>query len=136
MNKVHYSSKNHEWETPQDLFDRLHKIYFFDTDVCATYENAKLATFYTIEDDALNRSWKGSRCWMNPPYGREIGKWIEKAATGGGRHCCGLTSRAHRHKMVPSVYIQESGSSLPQRSIEVWWFKEFCPFSKYDCNFQ
>ena len=23
----------------------------------------------------------GYNCWCNPPYGREIGKWVEKAAT-------------------------------------------------------
>jgi site-specific DNA-methyltransferase (adenine-specific) len=38
----------------------------------------------TQEDDALTQSWdiaseKGTRVFMNPPYGREIGKWVKKA---------------------------------------------------------
>ena len=28
--------------------------------------------------DGLRQEWKGV-CWMNPPYGREIGKWVRKA---------------------------------------------------------
>ena len=28
--------------------------------------------------DGLKQEWKGV-CWCNPPYGREIGKWVEKA---------------------------------------------------------
>ena len=36
MNKVMYSSKSDEWETPQELFNRLDTEYHFDRDVCAT----------------------------------------------------------------------------------------------------
>jgi phage N-6-adenine-methyltransferase len=82
---VHFSSATDEWETPQDLFDRLNKEFDLTVDVCATKENTKLPHFYTKAMDGLSYDWKnfGGRCWMNPPYGREIGKWVEKAATGG-----------------------------------------------------
>lgn len=76
--KVHYSSKSDSWETPQDLFDDLNEKYHFDIDVCATRENAKCEKFYSIEDNGLEKEWKGV-CWMNPPYGRQIGKFIKKA---------------------------------------------------------
>jgi phage N-6-adenine-methyltransferase len=46
--------------------------------VCATAENAKCSRYFTIEDDGLAQEWRG-RCWMNPPYGREIGAWMAKA---------------------------------------------------------
>jgi len=75
---VHYSSKSSEWETPQDLFDKLNYEFGFTLDVCATNENTKCPNWYTIEDDALKQPWSGT-CWMNPPYGREIGKWLAKA---------------------------------------------------------
>ena len=75
---IHFSSKLYEWETPQELFDKYDKIYKFDLDVCATPENAKCKKFFTKEDDGLSQKWFGS-CWMNPPYGREISKWIKKA---------------------------------------------------------
>lgn len=78
MNAGMYSSQTCEWETPQDLFDRLDAIYHFETDVCATAENAKVAKYYDRETDGLKQTWTGV-CWMNPPYGREIGKWMHKA---------------------------------------------------------
>ena len=52
--------------------------FYFDLDVCASDENAKCSKYFTEEDDALSKDWKGV-CWMNPPYGRQISKWIEKA---------------------------------------------------------
>jgi len=79
MNKVHYSSKTIVWETPQDLFNDLDKVYNFETDVCALKENAKCKKFYSPLVDGLKQEWKGI-CWMNPPYGREIGEWIKKAS--------------------------------------------------------
>lgn len=71
-------AKTVEWQTPQDLFERLDAKYRFDLDVCATAENAKCDRFYTREDDGLAQPWDG-RCWCNPPYGREIAKWVKKA---------------------------------------------------------
>ena len=49
-----------------------------DLDVCATAANAKCARYFTPEVDGLQRRWRG-RCWMNPPYGRNLGLWIRKA---------------------------------------------------------
>lgn len=71
-------SKTCEWGTPQDLFDKLNGEFNFTLDVCATKENAKCKRFYAKVDDGLTKEWSGS-CWMNPPYGKEIGKWMEKA---------------------------------------------------------
>lgn len=73
-----YSSSTCEWETPQALFDRLDAAYHFECDVCATAENAKCAKYYDRETDGLKQTWTGV-CYMNPPYGREIGKWMHKA---------------------------------------------------------
>lgn len=76
---VHFSSKTNEWATPKDLFARLNDEFKFTLDPCATPENAKCAKFFTKEDDGLKQSWEGERVFCNPPYGREIGKWVEKA---------------------------------------------------------
>jgi len=73
-----FSSKTDLWSTPQDFFDKVSREFDFTTDVCATSENAKCNRFFSIEDDGLSQVWDGT-CWMNPPYGREIGKWVEKA---------------------------------------------------------
>jgi len=77
---VMFSSKTDMWATPQDLFDKLNAEFGFETDVCAIASNAKCKNYYTPEIDGLKQEWTGN-CWCNPPYGREIGKWVEKAAT-------------------------------------------------------
>ena len=73
-----YSSQTDMWETPQDLFDDLDREFHFDLDVCAIPENAKCKKFYTPEQDGLSQPWDGI-CWCNPPYGRDIGKWVRRA---------------------------------------------------------
>ncbi|EJD91174.1 DNA N-6-adenine-methyltransferase [Staphylococcus epidermidis] len=77
--EVHYSSKSNEWATPQKLFDELDKEFNFTLDPCATDENAKCNKHFTIEDDGLSKDWSKDVVFMNPPYGREIKKWIKKA---------------------------------------------------------
>lgn len=76
---VHFLSHRHDWETPQFLFDGLNAEFRFELDVCAAVENAKCKEFLSVEDDGLSCSWEGKVCWMNPPYGRDISRWMEKA---------------------------------------------------------
>lgn len=78
INKGLFTSTTDLWETPQDFFDVLHSEFNFETDVCALPENAKCETFFSPDDDGLSQNW-GGICWMNPPYGRDIGKWVKKA---------------------------------------------------------
>lgn len=73
-----FSSVTDEWPTPQAFFDRLNRRYEFTLDPCATAENAKCALFYTREDDGLAQDWGTHRVFCNPPYGREIGRWVRK----------------------------------------------------------
>lgn len=73
-----FSSKSDEWETPQELFDQLDKEFNFTLDPCATSLNAKCKKYYTKKENGLNISWRGERVFCNPPYGREIGKWVKK----------------------------------------------------------
>jgi len=75
---VHFSSATDLWATPQDFFDRMHERFGFTLDVCATPDNAKCPRFFTQAEDGLAQDWTGT-CWMNPPYGREIGRWMRKA---------------------------------------------------------
>lgn len=75
-----YSSNKTDWQTPPDIFEPLHREFDFTIDAAASAENALCARYWTIEDDALSKSWAGERVWCNPPYGREQVDWIEKAA--------------------------------------------------------
>lgn len=80
MNKdLMFSSATDLWATPQSFFDVLNTEFGFELDVCALPENAKCKKYYTPEDNGLVQPWEGA-CWCNPPYGREIGKWVQKAA--------------------------------------------------------
>ena len=76
--EVHYGSKKHTWETPQDFFNKLNEIFNFNLDSCAETGTAKCSNFYTKEDDALTKDWEGV-VWCNPPYGREQAKFVLKA---------------------------------------------------------
>jgi len=76
---VHFSSESDEWETPQEFFDGLNEEFGFSLDPCATAENTKCERFYDKSSNGLAMSWEGEVVFMNPPYGREIGKWIRKA---------------------------------------------------------
>ncbi len=72
------SSNTDLWETPQWFFNELNNEFLFTLDCCATQENHKCDNYYSPETDGLKQEWIG-RIWMNPPYGREIGKWVKKA---------------------------------------------------------
>lgn len=74
-----FSSATDEWATPQGFFDELNEEFRFTLDPAASEENHKCETFFTKEQNGLNRSWGSYTVFCNPPYGREIGKWVQKA---------------------------------------------------------
>lgn len=78
INKGLFSSATDLWSTPQYLFDILDKEFNFNLDVCADKDNAKCDKYFDKAQDGLQQEWTGT-VWMNPPYGREIGRWIKKA---------------------------------------------------------
>jgi site-specific DNA-methyltransferase (adenine-specific) len=91
-----------DWETPPEIFDPLNAEFRFSLDVCATLATTKCISHYSPTDDALSRPWVNAcegfkhRCWMNPPYGRQIGKWVKKAyeeSSLGGVVVCLLPAR-------------------------------------------
>lgn len=72
-----FSSKTDMHATPQDFFDEQNAKYRFTLDACASKENAKCSNYFTEKVDGLKQPWTGV-VWCNPPYGREISKWIQK----------------------------------------------------------
>ena len=77
--KVMFSSNSNEWRTPQDFYDKLDRTFQFDLDPCATHQSAKCEKHFTEEDNGLTQDWSGHKVFMNPPYGRGIDKWLNKA---------------------------------------------------------
>ena len=93
MSLVGFHARNHRQQTGKrgadpkvddrattpEVFDPLHERFGFTVDVAAATHNAKLARFFSIEDDGLAQPWGGGeRVWCNPPYSN-IGPWIQKA---------------------------------------------------------
>lgn len=78
MNKVLFSSERMDWETPNELFLELNKEFSFTLDAASSHENAKCERHYTEKEDGLSQNWGGETVWCNPPYGKELPKWIKK----------------------------------------------------------
>lgn len=87
-------NERQDFETPPDLFNLITERYGpFDIDVCANNVNTKVPhKYYSPIQDALSQEWSG-RCYMNPPYGHDIHKWVKKASEANAYVVCLLPSR-------------------------------------------
>ena len=65
---VHFSSQKMDWKTPKAVYQTLDAEFQFDHDPCPPK--------YTV--DGLTSEW-GKCNYVNPPYGRELAKWIKKS---------------------------------------------------------
>jgi phage N-6-adenine-methyltransferase len=125
---IHTSSKSDEWETPQGLFDELNCKFSFTLDVCAREYNAKCKKFFTIQDDGLSQDWSKDISFMNPPYGRTIGKWVKKAfeeAQKGGVVVCLLPSRTdtrwwHEYVLKGEIRYLKGRLKMVNRTFPSW----------------
>lgn len=79
VSPVMFTSQTDDWGTPIELFRGLDYEFGFELDVAASANNAKCDRYFSIEDDGLSQTWAPAVCWMNPPYGRTIRRWVEKA---------------------------------------------------------
>ena len=68
INRGLFTSNSIHWKTPEILFTALDQEFHFNYDPCPLYST----------EDKLNTQW-GTSTFMNPPYGREIIKWVAKA---------------------------------------------------------
>jgi|ERR1035437_2232042 hypothetical protein len=68
MNRALFTSARGDWKTPKAVYQTLDAEFHFDFDPCPSKP-----TF-----NGLEIQW-GDVNFVNPPYGREIGKWISKA---------------------------------------------------------
>lgn len=78
LNSGMFSSSTDMWSTPQEFFDVLDAEFHFTLDPCATSENHKCAKYFTPQEDGLAQDWSGNVVFCNPPYGKEISKWVRK----------------------------------------------------------
>lgn len=110
-NELFFSKKSDEWSTPQILFDNLNKEFNFNLDVAATKENAKCKYFYTINDNALLKSWIGI-CFCNPPYSK----------------CNEFVKKAYEEKMKNNA--NKVVLLLPARTDTKWFHEYVLPYAE------
>ena len=112
MNDGMMSSNRGDWETPRALFERLNAEFEFGLDAAALSHNACCAEYLGPNHadperrDGLVVEWATTdlaSVWVNPPYGRSIGAWVQKASTEG------LSRRVV--------------ALLPARTDTQWWHK-------------
>lgn len=97
-----------DWATPPVVFEIISVAFGgFTLDPCASAQNAKCRKFFTIDDDGLAQSWAGERCFVNPPYGKELPLWAEKGV------------REFKENGTESVFL------IPPR-VGTPWFQDFC----------
>lgn len=92
---IHFSSQRLDWRTPHSVYQILDAEFHFDHDPCPVAPTV----------DGLTAVW-GDRNFVNPPYGRELMKWVRK---GYAEHRCG--------KLV--VFL------IPSRTDTSWWH-DYC----------
>lgn len=78
---VHNSGEN-EWYTPLVFLDAarevLGKIDLDPASCEVAQKNVKAKQFYSVDDDGLTKTWKGS-VYMNPPYSKDLcSKFVTK----------------------------------------------------------
>lgn len=118
--EVHFSSDKMDWETPDNLFQHWNHQYNFTLDVCARKDNTKCRKYYSPEKNGLKQRWRGN-CWMNPPYGRELKLWVEKAhrESMSGKCCvvCLLPARTDTKMFHQFIWNKEEGK--PYNGVQV-----------------
>lgn len=91
-----------DWTTPPAVFAELDAEFGFTLDPCSSDENALCVKHYTLADDGLRQRWAPERVYMNPPYGREVGKWVRKA---------------HDEALLGALVV----GLVPSRTDTAWW---------------
>lgn len=101
------SSMTVEWATPATLFRVLHAEFKFALDISPMDGHAIHEDVLDFDGDGLAaKEWAPGPVWMNPPYGRGIGRWIE---------------RAHRESQRGVTVV----ALLPARTDTSWWH-DYC----------
>ena len=72
---VHFLSQRTDWKTPKALRQELEKEFGTLEDVCPPNH----------KKDMLQEDWP-ENAFCNPPYGRQIGRWVSKAVVE-AQHC-------------------------------------------------
>lgn len=107
MQKVMFSSQRGNYVTPDDLAKLLVEEFNLTLDVCVDEESKCLYSY--PGKIGLTEDWTGYNCWMNPPYGRSITRWVMKA----------------QHEMILHKVL--TVALLPSRTDTAWFWNYVLP---------
>ena len=80
--------KTHEWTTPPELFRVLNAEFGFMLDAAASDDNHLCPFYLTEKEDGLVANWWSfESVFCNPPYGTQIGRWVEKGYNEARKDC-------------------------------------------------
>lgn len=107
---VMFSSENLKWATPPSLVADLATVFDFTFDLAADTNNV-CERFLTKKDNFLTYPMAKlfGINWLNPPYGRGIGSFLDKAHAG-----------AHNGQFTTIALV-------PARTDTAWWFRNATP---------
>ena len=88
-----FTSERLDWQTPVAVYKKLNAEFHFDCDPCPPNNLF----------NGLSMEWGGSN-FVNPPYGREIPGWIDKAI--------------EEHRKGKSIVLL-----VPSRTDTKWWHR-------------
>lgn len=91
------------WLTPPEI---IRALGTFDLDPCAAPDQPwpTARQHWSLPMDGLRPPWNG-RVWLNPPYGRAVGDWLQKLAD----HGCGTAlvfARTETSWFFPLVFTR------------------------------
>lgn len=95
------------WLTPKHILDALGQ---FDLDPCSAPDPhlwPTAAEHYTLPTDGLTEPWHG-RVWLNPPYGMQAWKWLDRLAAH-GQGTALIFARTETAGFVEQVWGKASG---------------------------
>jgi len=121
------TSKKGDYGTPRDFYERLDADFGpFTVDLAAHEQNYKHIRYYSPRHDSLSQDWRGETGFLNPPYGRGIALWLQKAREAAiyGRaiivqvlparvgtawwRACVMSADGEGGKLLSSVYVPET----------------------------
>lgn len=146
---VHFSSETPQWNTPDHIVKLVKEVLNeIDLDPCSSggeEPSVSAKKHYVEEDDGLSHPWSGT-VYMNPPYGKEIGNWVERLCSecelGNVEEAIALvpsrtdTQWFRRFKNYPRCFIwgrlqfNDEGASAPFPSMAVYLGKDKDRFIK------
>ncbi len=123
-----FSSKTDLWATPQDFFNKLNNEFWFTLDPCSTEDNHKCDKYFTKEQDGLKQSRDNEIVYCNPPYGRELKKWVKKwSEIKKGITVMLLPARTDTSRFHDYIYNKAEIRFVKWR-LKFWWSKNSAPF--------